>query len=139
MHVQSLSPLLRAAKFKTETLGYRMKLASHSILSGAAATTFSQFPQFDFLSNEELHNNLIDGLTGLSPELMQIIQECNKLACTSGDSRTNIGCRYLDRLQTLEQINPCPSDDPVKNWTIFQTAESYRLAAMLYIYCRILR
>jgi hypothetical protein len=79
-HVKSLGALLKYALPFPQTLGYRTKIASHGILSGAATTNSNRFPHFNFLSEEEKKIQNIDALTGLSPELLSIIHETNELA-----------------------------------------------------------
>ena len=116
-----------------------MKLASHSILSNATATREYRFPYFTFLSKEEENIPRIDGLTGLSPKLMHLIQGSNELAYCPEMLRFSLAHDYLARLAQLEQICLDEDEQPgsVAPKRIKQTAESYRLATILYIHHRI--
>ncbi|KAF2838460.1 hypothetical protein M501DRAFT_806980 [Patellaria atrata CBS 101060] len=145
--MSALEPLLKYATSSPETLGYRMKLASHAILSAAAATENDRFPTFSFLSGKEETIQRIDALTGLSPELLSIIQSCNNLAFQSSN-RKGIAIYLLNRLNNLEQVcidtqgnSYTQAEQLLKERAIGDTtkiAECYRLATILYIHYRIL-
>ena len=135
------------ATSQPETLGYRMKLASHSVLAAAASNEHYRFPRFAFLSPEEAQEQQIDELNGLSPELMNIIQDCNELAFRPRETRMANAYLILDRLRELRQV--CDENKLDTSFqtielgtkalhAVRQTAESYRLATILYVHYRIL-
>jgi hypothetical protein len=122
------------------TLSYRSKLASHAILGNASATKQTRLPSIDFLSNEEKSVKEIDPMTGLSPELLGIIQDCNELAFDNPPDQKKAALSLHDRLSNLEQElseKDLREDTPVS--VVQNTAEAYRLGTILYLEGRILR
>src|SRR5436190_17788612 len=118
-----------------------MKIASHSILSNATATARYQFPPYIFLFEAEQTFQHIDGLTGLSSELLHIIQNCNTLVfCEDSSERLTQANHLIKCLRNLRQVclnHEVDSKEALK--VVLSTAESYRLATILCIHCRILR
>jgi hypothetical protein len=110
-----------------------MKIASHSILAAASATGEKQFLPVTFLLEEEQQIQQIDGLVGLSPELLRIIQLANELSFSQERSSADF---LLANLNRLEQIHN--EADPEKAKVVRLTAESYRLATILYVHYRVL-
>jgi hypothetical protein len=136
-------PVPAAARFP-ETLQYRVKVASHAILSNASAIRGNDLPRFDFLSEEEQSIGRIDSLTGLSPELMFILQTSNDLHFGDPKDKADRAMGLLQRITNLKQeVTEAHIDKSLRAkrsaaFYVFVTAEIYRLAAMLYIYCRVL-
>lgn len=119
-----------------------MKLASHSILSDAAATKDHRFQVFTFLSEEEKRDQRIDGLTGLSPQLLHIIQCCNELVFCRDNRRELEASCLINRLAELNQVcRDVEMELELPGTALLvarKTSESYRLATILYIHYRIL-
>ncbi|KAF2007843.1 hypothetical protein P154DRAFT_568669 [Amniculicola lignicola CBS 123094] len=145
-HAVSVGPLLEYARSFPDTLGYRMKIASHSILANATTIEGEQLQALLFLSEQEKEIQRVDALCGLSPELLSIIQEINCLAARR-DQDTD-AFRLLASLQQLRQT--CFDKDIAQEFQTqparlerakgdaAKTAESYRLSAILYLHYRIL-
>jgi len=121
-----------------------MKIASHAILSNASATRENCFPHYDdFLTETEQSVARVDALTGISPELMAILQDSNRLCF--GDTRDTIQAGVLlQRLKDLQQVATLDEIDIASGHNgdallcVLKTAETYRQAAILYIQCRVL-
>lgn len=137
--------LVRLAADYPETLEYRIKVASHAILSNASATGRQSLPQYDFLAAKEQKIDHIDSLTGVSPELMFILQASNDLHFGNPEGKSNLAMDLLRRLESLKQVVTIQDIDEAltqkgdARFCVTMTAETYRLAAILYIRCRVLR
>ena len=101
-----------------------------------------------FLSNDETRAQQIEPMTGLSPELLNLIQCCNELAFgTQFDQREAQVKGLLHRLGDLQQTvkrddvyqSELSDEETRERLTAVKvTAETYRQAAILYVHCRIL-
>jgi hypothetical protein len=134
--VECLGPLLAWAVPFADTLAYRMRLAAHHVLANTAADRDHLFPCSQFLSEDEQKVQEIDGLVGLSPELLNIIQCIISLAFNPGSENQETAKALVHRLRDLCQVcSDTYIDQDAKN-TIESTAETYRLGALEYIDCR---
>jgi hypothetical protein len=117
-----------------------MKIGSHAIFSNTAAPLDNQFPVQDICNEEEAKSTEIEGLTGLCPELLLIIQDCNTLACReAGPERRALAEEYLNRLQILKQCCPESTDTSAEyKRLLLLAAECLRLGTILYIHYRIM-
>ncbi|KAH6614594.1 fungal-specific transcription factor domain-containing protein [Chaetomium sp. MPI-SDFR-AT-0129] len=144
-HLSGLSSPICQAKGFPQTLQLRIKIASHAILANASATLEGFLPQYEFLAAEEQEIDRIDALTGLSPKLLRILQSSNALVLSSETPERKRNCAFqlLDSLNSLQQV---VEEDDVNassrqgdaQFCISVTAETYRLAAILYVQSRIL-
>lgn len=143
--VKIIGPVLKAAIGHPLTLPLRVKIASHSILSAAATTRNNQFRFVEFLAEKEKQIQAIDSMAGLSPELLLLIQYIDHLTlCPT--SEENKGLWLKDRLERLEQRSSIDSVDQRFQGKLnreralretLQGAETYRLAAILYLEYRV--
>ena len=129
-HVQTLPKLLQWAIRYPQSLAYRMKLAAHHVLANTVAGQATMFEHATFLSDEEKSIKDIDGLIGLSPELLDIIQDVTMLP--SAMSGGSLKSRLLKLTQELLDMNLTAEAKRV----IISTAETYRLSALLFLECR---
>ena len=82
----------------------------------------------------------VDGTIGISRAVLYII---NSITASSGDEvcpiKTFLVIRLMIRSRQLLPISQTPPlGDPDQNRVLIKTAESYRLAARIYLYCRLL-
>ncbi|MCJ1333149.1 hypothetical protein MMC10_009843 [Thelotrema lepadinum] len=80
-----------------------MKLAAHHVLANTVAGQATMFEHATFLSDEEKSIKDIDGLIGLSPELLDIIQDVTMLP--SAMSGGSLKSRLLKLTQELLDMN----------------------------------
>lgn len=125
------------------TLAFRVKIASHGILSGAAAPADHLFPLVEFLSAKECSDEQVESMSGFSPQLLSIIQDINRTLKLPRDAWKDAADRLLSRLDCLQQIcllsDSCAeSNQQMACENINTTAETYRLAAILLVHYRIL-
>lgn len=112
-----------------------MRLAAHHVLANTAVDKARLFPCSPFLHKDEQRVEEIDGLVGLSPELLNKIQEITFLALSSGPKNPAVDA-LAQYLRCLRQECSDTSIDPESKITILRTAETYRLGALLYLDCR---
>lgn len=118
---------------------------SHSILSGASAEPKDIC--FHGMNSHEQQDLRVDGLTGLSPRLLHLIQEINRAAhYRPGNPRKAFEMAQLicDNLRKLQQTTECgiaPQFERSEYDTVRElitiTAELYRQAAQMYAAYRI--
>ena len=155
--VEKVGPLLeRAICFGERTFSYRMKIASHYILACASFST-SQFVTLVFLSEDQEKSTKIESSTGLSPALLLTIQNCNKLAFSKNMDKDSEAakdildylsklCQYCDpsEVDLSDLYTSCDLSDRIQKLdevvgVTERTAESYRLATIIYVFCRVLQ
>lgn len=85
------------------------------------------------IPNGETHK--ICSILGMSPQLVYFISSINSLATENGPNKHMYGQVLEKQLQNLRQWTPEPEGDGRD--IILATAESFRLAALVYLRCRL--
>jgi hypothetical protein len=124
-----------------------MKIASQVILAQTAGP-LSETQELSFLTHNEQRFQEIDGLTGLSPELLHRIGDITSRRrlkyginpeLQSESHAQKATTETLD--ERLDALVQCCSDNggvsSVMGRVVMDTAESYRIATILYLRCSI--
>lgn len=128
--VRGLGPLLSWAIPFPDTLGYRMRLAAHHVLANILTSSEKQFPSAPFLHESEEGIQEIDGSIGASPQVLNTIQRIT-ICQNQADAKV-----LFQELEVMVQISSEPDIDDKVREIICDTAETYRLTALIYINCR---
>ena len=128
--VRGLGLLLTWAIPFPDTLAYRMRLAAHHVLANVLTSSEKQFPSVPFLHASEEGVQEIDGSIGASPQVLNTIQRITKCQ-NKADAKV-----LAEEIEGMEQISSEPGIDDKTREIICDTAETYRLTALIYINCR---
>jgi hypothetical protein len=115
-----------------ETLAYRMRLAAHHVLANTIEREMNAFPNWTFLSREEETITEIDAMIATSPELLNIFQSITLLSFTDPHNYEKAES-IAERLRNLQQICSDARISTQKRQVMQNTAETYRLGAMMYL------
>lgn len=125
--VRALGPLLTWAVPFQDSLAYRMRLAAHHVLANILTSSEKQFPSVPFLHASEEGLQEIDGSIGASPQVLNTIQRIT-ICQNEADAKV-----LAHEIEGMEQISSEPDIDDKARGVICDTAETYRLTALIYI------